>query len=144
PGRPHPEHRGAGRRPDGGDQRRGGAPDAQGVRPRLHDRRGDEGRGREGRPAGRLRSLSPGGKGRPVSVLVGRDTRLLVQGITGGGGSFPAARCREYGPRLVAGVPPGKGGTVHEGTPVFATVTAAVRQTEANVSLIFVPPVAAA
>jgi succinyl-CoA synthetase alpha subunit len=78
-----------------------------------------------------------------VSVLVDRQTRLLVQGITGREGSFHAARCREYGTRLVAGVTPGKGGTTHEGTPVFDTVEAAVRQTEANVSLIFVPPVAA-
>jgi succinyl-CoA synthetase alpha subunit len=79
-----------------------------------------------------------------VSVLVGKETRLLVQGITGREGSFHAARCREYGTSLVAGVTPGKGGTTHEGTPVFDTVEAAVRQTEANVSLIFVPPVAAA
>jgi succinyl-CoA synthetase alpha subunit len=78
-----------------------------------------------------------------VSVLVGRQTRLLVQGITGREGSFHAARCREYGTQLVAGVTPGKGGTTHEGTPVFDTVDAAVRQTGANVSLIFVPPVAA-
>ena len=79
-----------------------------------------------------------------MSVLVGKDTRLLVQGITGREGSFHAARCREYGTNLVAGVTPGKGGTTHEGTPVFDTVEAAVRQTGANVSLIFVPPVAAA
>ncbi len=79
----------------------------------------------------------------PMSILVGRRTRLLVQGITGREGSFHAARCREYGTQLVAGVTPGKGGTTHEGTPVFDTVEAAVRQTGANVSLIFVPPVAA-
>jgi succinyl-CoA synthetase alpha subunit len=79
-----------------------------------------------------------------VSVLVGKETRLLVQGITGREGSFHAARCREYGTQLVAGVTPGKGGTTHESTPVFDTVEAAVRQTGANVSLIFVPPVAAA
>jgi succinyl-CoA synthetase alpha subunit len=79
-----------------------------------------------------------------VSILVGRDTRLLVQGITGREGSFHAARCREYGTRLVAGVTPGKGGTTHEGTPVFDTVDAAVRREGANVSLIFVPPAAAA
>ncbi len=79
-----------------------------------------------------------------MSILVGRETRLLVQGITGREGSFHAARCREYGTALVAGVTPGKGGTTHEGTPVFDTVEAAVRATGANVSLIFVPPVAAA
>jgi succinyl-CoA synthetase alpha subunit len=79
-----------------------------------------------------------------MSILVGRDTRLVVQGITGREGSFHAARCREYGTQLVAGVTPGKGGTTHEGTPVFDTMEAAVRQTGANTSLIFVPPVAAA
>ena len=79
-----------------------------------------------------------------MSILVGKDTRLLVQGITGREGSFHAARCREYGTQLVAGMTPGKGGTTHEGTPVFDTVEAAVRQTGANTSLIFVPPVAAA
>jgi succinyl-CoA synthetase alpha subunit len=79
-----------------------------------------------------------------MSILVGSDTRLLVQGITGREGSFHAARCREYGTQLVAGVTPGKGGTTHEGTPVFDTVEAAVRRTGADTSLIFVPPVAAA
>src|SRR3972149_2185726 len=79
-----------------------------------------------------------------MSILVGNDTRLLVQGLTGREGSFHAARCREYGTQVVAGMTPGKGGTPHEGTPVFDTVEAAVRQTGANTSLIFVPPVAAA
>jgi succinyl-CoA synthetase alpha subunit len=79
-----------------------------------------------------------------MSILVGRGTRLVVQGITGREGSFHAARCREYGTRLVAGVTPSKGGTTHEGTPVFDTVDAAVRREGANVSLIFVPPAAAA
>jgi succinyl-CoA synthetase alpha subunit len=79
-----------------------------------------------------------------VSILVGRHTRLVVQGITGREGSFHAARCREYGTQVVAGVTPGKGGTVHEGVPVLDTVEAAVRQEGANTSLIFVPPVAAA
>jgi succinyl-CoA synthetase alpha subunit len=79
-----------------------------------------------------------------LSVLVGRETRLVVQGITGREGSFHAARCREYGTRVVAGVTPGKGGTTHDGTPVFDTVEAAVAQAGANTSLIFVPPAAAA
>ncbi|MBI3457297.1 MAG: succinate--CoA ligase subunit alpha [Candidatus Rokubacteria bacterium] len=79
-----------------------------------------------------------------MSILVGRQTRLLVQGITGREGSFHAQRCREYGTRVVAGVTPGKGGTTHEGVPVFDTVEAAVRQEGANTSLIFVPPIAAA
>ncbi len=79
-----------------------------------------------------------------MSILVGRDTRLCVQGITGREGSFHAARCREYGTRVVAGVTPGKGGILHDGVPVFDTVEAAVRQEGANTSLIFVPPAAAA
>ncbi len=79
-----------------------------------------------------------------MSILVGRQTRLLVQGITGREGSFHAQRCREYGTRVVAGVTPGKGGTTYEGVPVFDTVEAAVRQEGANTSLIFVPPIAAA
>jgi succinyl-CoA synthetase alpha subunit len=79
-----------------------------------------------------------------MSILVGRHTRLLVQGITGREGSFHAARCREYGTRVVAGVTPGKGGTSHEGVPVFDTVESAVRREGADTSLIFVPPVAAA
>jgi len=79
-----------------------------------------------------------------MSVLVGRQTRLVVQGITGREGSFHAARCREYGTQVVAGVTPGKGGASQEGVPVFDTVEAAVRREGANTSLIFVPPVAAA
>jgi succinyl-CoA synthetase alpha subunit len=75
-----------------------------------------------------------------VSILVGEKTRVLVQGITGGEGSFHAARMREYGTNLVAGVTPGKGGISHEGVPVFNTVSEAVRETGANVSAIFVRP----
>jgi succinyl-CoA synthetase alpha subunit len=75
-----------------------------------------------------------------VSILVDRTTRLLVQGITGKEGSFHARQCAEYGTRVVAGVTPGKGGSHHEGIPVFNTVTHAVRETGANASVIFVPP----
>ncbi|MGH9467463.1 MAG: succinate--CoA ligase subunit alpha, partial [Terriglobales bacterium] len=75
-----------------------------------------------------------------MSILVDRNTRLLVQGITGREGSFHARMCREYGTYVVAGVTPGKGGTTHEGTPVFDTVHSAVQQTGANASVIFVPP----
>ncbi len=75
-----------------------------------------------------------------MSILVDRHTRLLVQGITGREGSFHARMCREYGTQVVAGVTPGKGGTLHEGTPVFDTVPQAVAATGANVSVIFVPP----
>jgi succinyl-CoA synthetase alpha subunit len=71
---------------------------------------------------------------------VGRDTRLLVQGLTGREGTFHALACREYGTQVVAGVTPGKGGTTHEGIPVFDTVAAAVEKTGANASMIFVPP----
>ena len=74
-----------------------------------------------------------------MSILVNRDTRLVVQGITGKEGSFHAAACRNYGTRVVAGVTPGKGGTTAEGIPVFDTVEAAVEKTGANASMIFVP-----
>jgi succinyl-CoA synthetase alpha subunit len=75
-----------------------------------------------------------------MSVIAGRHTRLLVQGLTGREGSFHTQQMREYGTQVVAGVTPGKGGTTHEGTPVFDTVTAAVRATGADASVIFVPP----
>ena len=75
-----------------------------------------------------------------MSIWVNKDTRLLVQGLTGREGTFHALACREYGTQVVAGVTPGKGGTVHEGIPVFNTVADAVRETGANASMIFVPP----
>ncbi len=75
-----------------------------------------------------------------MSILVNRSTRLLVQGITGREGSFHARMCREYGTQVVAGVTPGKGGTEHEGVPVFNTVKEAVASTGANATVIFVPP----
>jgi len=75
-----------------------------------------------------------------MSVLVGNDTRLIVQGITGKEGTFHAKGCAEYGTKVVGGVTPGKGGTTHEGWPVFDTVTDAVRETGANATVIFVPP----
>ena len=74
-----------------------------------------------------------------MSILVGSHTRLLVQGITGREGSFQTRRCIEYGTNVVAGVTPGRGGETAEGVPVFDTVAEAVRQTQANCSLIFVP-----
>lgn len=79
-----------------------------------------------------------------MSVLVGKTTRVVVQGITGTEGSFHAQRCREYGTQIVGGVTPGKGGTTHEGFPVWNTVEEAVNREGANCALIFVPPVAAA
>jgi succinyl-CoA synthetase alpha subunit len=78
-----------------------------------------------------------------MSVLVGRDTRLLVQGM-GKHGTFHAIGCREYGTSVVGGVTPGKGGTTIEGFPIFDTVESAVRKTGANVSVVFVPPPGAA
>ncbi|MCL6641632.1 MAG: succinate--CoA ligase subunit alpha [Candidatus Rokubacteria bacterium] len=79
-----------------------------------------------------------------MSVLVDRSTRVVVQGITGREGAFHAARCREYGTTVVGGVTPGKGGTTHDGFPVWNTVEEAVRAEGANCALIFVPPPAAA
>jgi succinyl-CoA synthetase alpha subunit len=78
-----------------------------------------------------------------VSVLVGRETRLLVQGM-GKHGTFHAIGCREYGTNVVGGVTPGKGGTKVEGFPLFDSVEQAVRKTGANVSVVFVPPPGAA
>jgi succinyl-CoA synthetase alpha subunit len=75
-----------------------------------------------------------------MSVLVDNNTRLLVQGLTGREGSFHAQQMIEYGTKVVGGVTPGKGGTKHLGVPVFDTVSGAVRETGANVSVIFVPP----
>jgi succinyl-CoA synthetase alpha subunit len=75
-----------------------------------------------------------------MSVLVGNDTRLIVQGITGKEGTFHAKGCAEYGTKVVGGVTPGKGGTVHEGWPVFDTVADAVKETGPNATVIFVPP----
>ena len=78
-----------------------------------------------------------------MSVLVGRNTRVIVQGM-GKHGTFHAMACREYGTNIVGGITPGKGGTTIEGFPMFNTVQEAVRRTGANCSLIFVPPPGAA
>ncbi len=76
-----------------------------------------------------------------MSVLADKNTRLLVQGITGGEGSFHTRQMMEYGTRVVAGVTPGKGGqTFDDKVPIFNTVEEAVRETGANASVIFVPP----
>ena len=76
-----------------------------------------------------------------MSILVNKNTRLLVQGITGKEGSYHAQKSAEYGANLVAGVTPGKGGQLFmENTPIFDTVEEAVSKTQANASLIFVPP----
>jgi succinyl-CoA synthetase, alpha subunit len=75
-----------------------------------------------------------------MAILADKKTRALVQGLTGAAGTFHAKQMREYGTPIVGGVTPGKGGTVHEGFPVFDTVAQAVAKTGANTSVIFVPP----
>jgi succinyl-CoA synthetase alpha subunit len=75
-----------------------------------------------------------------LAVLIDRSTRLIVQGLTGREGTFHAKQAAAYGTNVVGGVTPGKGGTTHEGWPVFNTVADAVKQTGANASVIFVPP----
>jgi succinyl-CoA synthetase alpha subunit len=80
-----------------------------------------------------------------MAILVNKDTRVLVQGITGSAGAFHAKKCLEYGTKVVAGVTPGRGGEKFDGTvPVFNTVQDAVRETGADASVIFVPPPGAA
>jgi len=75
-----------------------------------------------------------------VSVLIDGGTNLLVQGITGNTGAFHTKQAIQYGTKVVAGVTPGRGGSTHEGVPVFDTVREAVSQTGANASVIYVPP----
>src|SRR3954451_18265075 len=75
-----------------------------------------------------------------MAVLIDRNTRLLVQGITGREGTFHAKAAAAYGTNVVGGVTPGKGGTTHEGWPVFNTVAECVKATGANASVIFVAP----
>jgi succinyl-CoA synthetase alpha subunit len=76
-----------------------------------------------------------------MSIFVNKDTRVVVQGITGSAGSFHARQCLEYGTNIVAGVTPGKGGQTFDGkVPIFDTVEQAVRATGANTSVVFVPP----
>ena len=92
-----------------------GTEDSAGVGAEVHRWRHHAGRGTEGRRSGE-------GSGVDMSVLVDKNTRLIVQGITGREGTFHAKGCAEYGTKVVGGVTPGKGGTTHEGWPVFDTV----------------------
>ena len=75
-----------------------------------------------------------------MAIWADKNTRVIVQGITGREGTFHAIQCRDYGTQIVGGVTPGKGGTTHEGFPVFNSVDDARKQAGANCSLIFVPP----
>ena len=75
-----------------------------------------------------------------MSVLVDKNTRLLVQGLTGKEGTFHALQMRDYGTNIVGGVTPGKGGSTHEGFAVFNTISEAVEKTGANATVIYVPP----
>jgi succinyl-CoA synthetase alpha subunit len=75
-----------------------------------------------------------------MAILADKRTRLIVQGLTGREGTFHAKACAAYGTQIVGGVTPGKGGTTHEGWPIFNTVQEAVDKTGANASVIFVPP----
>ena len=79
-----------------------------------------------------------------MSILINKESKIIVQGITGKTGLFHTKQCREYGTKIVGGVTPGKGGIHIEGIPVFDTMEEAVRITGADVSMIFVPPPAAA
>jgi succinyl-CoA synthetase alpha subunit len=75
-----------------------------------------------------------------MSILVNKDSKIACQGITGSQGTFHTEQCIEYGTQVVAGVTPGKGGSEHIGVPVFNTMRDAVRETGADVSMIYVPP----
>jgi len=79
-----------------------------------------------------------------MAILIDKNTRIIVQGITGRSGLFHAQQCRAYGSAVVGGVTPGKGGSEIDGFPIFNTVEEAVRHTQATASMIFVPPPAAA
>ena len=105
----------------------------EGIRTEFRGRFHHEGCSRSGSKSGE-------GSDSLMAVLVDKNTRLIVQGITGKEGTFHAKGCAEYGTKVVGGVTPGKGGTIHEGWPVFNTVSDAVENTGANATVIFVPP----
>ncbi len=74
-----------------------------------------------------------------MSIWIDKNTKVIVQGVTGQAGSFHAKACKEYGTQVVGGVTPGKGGQNSDSIPIFNTVQDAVKQTKANASVIFVP-----
>ena len=120
-----------------------GRQDSEGIGPELPGGRNHEGsRGAGGQ--GCSQSVSDHASrtyfGEIMAVLVDKNTRLIVQGLTGKEGTFHAKGCAEYGTNVVGGVTPGKGETTHEGWPVFNTVSDAVKETGANATMIFVPP----
>jgi succinyl-CoA synthetase alpha subunit len=90
------------------------------------------------------KQLKPRREENNMAILINRNTRLITIGITGKQGTFHTLQSRDYGTNVVGGVTPGKGGTVHEGIPVFNTTFEAVQETQANAAMIFVPPPAAA
>ncbi len=110
----------------------------QGFRSQIHGGQRHEGCGRKSRCIGKTVRRSA------LSILIDKNTRLAVQGITGREGTFHTRQCIAYGTKVVAGVTPGKGGTTHEGVPVFNTVAEAVEKEGANATVIFVPPAYAA
>src|SRR6478752_8845379 len=79
-----------------------------------------------------------------MAILINRNTRLITIGLTGKQGTFHTLQSRDYGTNVVGGVTPGKGGTIHEGIPVFNTVFEAIKETGANAAMVFVPPAFAA
>ena len=138
----------ADRHPHGRHQRRGRQEDVEGKRTEFHDGELD-GRGRgKSRGAGALVETKQSRGSRKsrehMAILLDKSTRLIVQGLTGKEGTFHAKQAAAYGTQVVGGVTPGKGGTTHEGWPVFNTVADAVNETGANTSVIFVPAAFAA
>ncbi len=132
------------RDPHGRHERRGRQADPARQRSELHDRRRERRCGGQGGGPRRVSRSGGDFKATHMAVLIDQSTRLVVQGLTGREGTFHAMQAAAYGTRVVGGMTPGKGGTTHEGWPIFNTMADAVRETGANASLIFVPPAAAA